>query len=85
MLSAHEGAAALRDAESEPRRGEIAVEDQQVPGLHTFQNGRGSIPPNGGATMNSFTNLTSLPMRATMQATSDLFKRIYILFKEPLR
>ena len=38
MLSAHEGAAALRDAESEPRRGEIAVEDQQVPGLHTFQN-----------------------------------------------
>ena len=38
MLSAHEGAAVLRDAESEPRRGEIAVEDQQVPGLHTFQN-----------------------------------------------
>ena len=38
MLSAHERAAALRDAESEPRRGEVAVENQQVLGLHTFQN-----------------------------------------------
>ena len=38
MLSANERATALRDAESEPHRGEIAVENQQVPGLHTFQN-----------------------------------------------
>jgi len=38
MLSADEKAIALRDSESKSRRAEIAVEDQQVLGLHTFQN-----------------------------------------------